>query len=163
MINDRFEKIVEKTLLHEGERSTDPYDPGGETRWGISHKAYPELVISTLTRDQAKKLYHLHYWLQPKIHLILDDAVAAKIFDLGVNLGPRRSVRILQKAMNKSYAPESELKTDGILGPLTLRVVNGTINPWYLLAVIKQIAVKKYCDIDRGGRYLKGWIRRAIS
>ena len=163
MINDRFDKIVEKTLQWEGDRSTDPYDPGGETRWGISQRSHPELIISKLTREEAVKIYCTQYWLKPKLDQIIDDAVAGKIFDLGVNLGQRRAIRILQKSINRSHTFEDKLKTDGILGPLTLSAVNNHAKPKHLLNIIKTVAVKKYCDIDRGGRYLKGWIRRAIS
>jgi len=36
-----FERAVTHVLLHEGGYSNDPNDPGGETQYGISKRAYP--------------------------------------------------------------------------------------------------------------------------
>ncbi|WP_425526518.1 glycosyl hydrolase 108 family protein [Xanthomonas oryzae] len=49
-------------LSHEGGYVNDPRDPGGETQWGISKRAYPELNIRALTRDQAIEIYRRDYW-----------------------------------------------------------------------------------------------------
>ena len=49
-----FEDAIEFVLLHEGGYSWDPKDPGGETRFGISKKSYPNLNIKNLTEEKVK-------------------------------------------------------------------------------------------------------------
>ncbi len=39
-----------------------PGDPGGETKFGISKRAYPNVDIAKLTLDEAKALYRRDYW-----------------------------------------------------------------------------------------------------
>lgn len=46
----------------EGDYSNDPKDPGGETRWGISKRAYPHLDIAQLTLEEAQAIYLRDYW-----------------------------------------------------------------------------------------------------
>lgn len=40
----------------------DPNDPGGETKFGISKRAYPNEDIPNLTLERAKQLYQRDYW-----------------------------------------------------------------------------------------------------
>lgn len=40
----------------------DKFDPGGETKYGISHRAYPKLDIKQLTLATALGLYYTDYW-----------------------------------------------------------------------------------------------------
>ena len=57
-----FDKIIEVVLEHEGGYVNDPDDAGGETRYGISKRAYPDENIKELTVDRAKELYKRDYW-----------------------------------------------------------------------------------------------------
>jgi len=45
-----------------GGYTNDPVDPGGETKWGISKRANPDVDIKNLTRDQAVEIYKKRYW-----------------------------------------------------------------------------------------------------
>ena len=45
-----FDDAVEIVLQNEKGYVNDPADPGGETNWGISRRAYPHLDIANLTR-----------------------------------------------------------------------------------------------------------------
>ena len=48
-----------------GEKYTnDSQDPGGETKYGISKRAYPDVDIKSLTKTEAEKLYLNDYWLK---------------------------------------------------------------------------------------------------
>ena len=51
-----WDDVFDRLIGHEGEYSNDPNDPGGETKWGISKRAYPNLDIKNLTRDGAKTI-----------------------------------------------------------------------------------------------------------
>lgn len=48
--------------------TNDPNDRGGETKYGISKRANPDVDVKNLTEDQAKKIYEERYWnkLDPK-------------------------------------------------------------------------------------------------
>ena len=52
-----FDKALKFVLKWEGGYSNDPNDPGGETKYGISKRSYPELDISKLTLEQAKDIF----------------------------------------------------------------------------------------------------------
>ena len=60
---ENWEKAVDFILSKEGGYTHDPKDPGGETNFGISKKAFPELDIKNLTRESAKGIYYRVYWI----------------------------------------------------------------------------------------------------
>ena len=57
-----FDQAIEVILKHEGGYANNPNDSGGETKYGISKRSYPELNIRGLTRDYAKKIYEQDFW-----------------------------------------------------------------------------------------------------
>jgi lysozyme family protein len=70
----------------EGGYVNDPQDPGGETKYGISKRSYPNLDIAGLTLEQAQGIYYSDYWGA----LGLDTKPwnqALLLFDAGVNQG----------------------------------------------------------------------------
>ena len=52
-----FNEIIEKVLEHEGGYVNDPTDLGGETKYGITKRFYPNVDIKNLTIEQAKEIY----------------------------------------------------------------------------------------------------------
>lgn len=111
---------------HEGGFQADPRDPGnwsgggigkGEcrgTNWGISARAYPDVDIRALTREQAAALYKRDYWDKVRGD-DLPPALALLVYDAAVNCGPGRAARWLQQALGATQ--------DGVIGPLTLGAV----------------------------------------
>lgn len=158
-MDDRFLAAVEKTIGHEGAYVDDPYDPGGETRFGISKRSYPHIDIQSLTREQAEAIYREDFWEKYGYGRIENQALAEKVFDLSVNLGPWQAHVLLQIATGLTGSP---VCIDGIIGPETLGAVNGHPNPGFLLATIKIEAVKTYISRDNE-RYEQGWVKRAVS
>lgn len=76
----------------EGEYSNDPADPGGETRWGISKRTYPDLDIANLTEDECKAIFKKDYWDKcgcDRMIYPLDVVVADSAF----NCGPYRALQ----------------------------------------------------------------------
>lgn len=165
MENQRFNKIVQKTLKWEGGYVNDPHDAGGETNFGISKRAYPNLNIKTLTKNEAIAIYLRDYWLKPCINQINDDTLAATVFDLGVNVGPQQAVKFLQRAANVAntfFGPALQkppLTVDGVLGPKTLNAVN-ILPQSALTAAVRQQATQYYAGLKNAPRYLKGWLNR---
>lgn len=64
----------------------DQNDPGGETKYGVSKRAYPNEDIPNLTLDRAKQLYLRDYW-DPAGCEALPWARALMVFDAAVNQG----------------------------------------------------------------------------
>jgi lysozyme family protein len=52
-----FLKAVEIVLEHEGGYSNARGDAGGETKFGISKREYPNVDIANLTRDDVIAIY----------------------------------------------------------------------------------------------------------
>ena len=105
-------------LGDEGGYADNPSDPGGETKFGISKREYPQLDIAALTRADAVAIYYRDWWQRYR-YSELPGPIAAKVFDLAVNIGPAHAVRCLQRALR---ACGRRLTEDGALGRAT---VNG--------------------------------------
>ena len=50
-----FNNIIEVVLKHEGGYVNDPKDLGGETKYGITKRFYPDVDIKNLTKEKAKE------------------------------------------------------------------------------------------------------------
>ena len=155
-MQDHFKTAIQRTLAYEGGYVNDPHDPGGETRFGISKRSYPDLDIASLTVETARQIYRRDFWRAPGFDLILDRELACKLFDLGVNTGPVRATRFLQTA---AVALGAGLAIDGRLGPVTLAWVNAFRHPDALLMAVKVFAGEHYITLDQP-KYLAGWLRR---
>jgi len=92
--NKDFEKAIKFVLKWEGGYSNDPNDPGGETKYGISKRSYPELDISKLTLKQAKEIYYQNYWLKTSCDE-LPFPFNIVVFDTAVNMGRRKAIELL--------------------------------------------------------------------
>ena len=117
----------------EGGYVNDPDDPGGETKYGISKRAYPKLDIKNMTKDLAREIYKRDYWdacgcddLPPGLD------VAA--FDAAVNMGRLTAIAILKQSRN----------------------ANGYL--WNRLSRYTSIAAK-----GNNIKFLRGWINRLIA
>lgn len=71
----------------EGGYTADPRDLGGETKFGISKKAYPDLDIASLTLEQAQQIYLRDYWNACGCDTMPWER-ALCVFDMAVNQGP---------------------------------------------------------------------------
>ena len=58
----KFDDAISFVLKWEGGYINDPLDPGGETNFGISKRAFPSVDIKHLTKDLAKVIYKIHFW-----------------------------------------------------------------------------------------------------
>lgn len=173
-----FNRAVVQTLEHEGGFVDHPDDPGGATNWGFSLRSLRALEGSNLaawdfdrdgdvdaddmkllTIDQAVDLYRRHFWYDELDKL--PQAVAFKVFDMGVNLGVRQSARILQRA-TALFTPS--LVIDGLLGPKTVAAVNEAFSAHLLRDIASEQARFYFGLVDAKparGVFLVGWLRRA--
>ncbi len=90
-----FQQGMKFVFRWEGGYSKDPNDPGGETNFGISKKAYPYLDIGSITKEQAEDIYHRDYWLKASC-AEMGYPLDIIVFDSAVNLGVGRALNILK-------------------------------------------------------------------
>ena len=116
-----FKEIIEKVLHHEGGYVNDPKDLGGETKYGITKRFYPDVDIKNLTIEQATEIYKKDYWDKNKVES-LPQNLWHIYFDMCVNMGKRTAVKVLQRAaVNKGR----DIEVDGGLGPMTIGALKG--------------------------------------
>ena len=154
----KFDDIIKVVLKHEGGYVNDPKDPGGETNFGIAKRSHPDVDIKNLTEDGAKDIYKEHYWDGNKVESLSED-LRHIYFDMCVNQGKGRAVKILQKAAN---AKGANLVVDGGLGPKTIGAMKGVE-----LQRVRAYRVKYYADLVTRKpdleRFYFGWFRRALE
>jgi lysozyme family protein len=152
-----FEDYIKVILKHEGGYVNNPSDPGGETNYGISKRAYPNLDINNLTIEQASEIYYNDYWLKMNLDLLSNDLLKLHLFDMGVNTGIKTSVILLQKIL--------QIVQDGIIGPNTASISNqfgGNLVQSYIEA--RENYYKYIVQIYPNEEiFLKGWINRILS
>lgn len=91
MSNDNFDRSIKFVLKWEGDYVNDPSDPGGETNFGISKRAFPMLDIKSLTEDEARDIYRTRYWEKAGCDN-LDWPMCLVVFDAAVNCGVTRAL-----------------------------------------------------------------------
>jgi len=158
-----FDYALQKTLAAEGGYVFDESDPGGETKFGISKRAYPQENIRTLTLQRAKEIYYQDFWIPLSMDKVGHTRAAAEIFDTAVHVGKRRAIRITQRALNYLGAG---LVVDGVIGKKTIAAINRS-NRRDAEAVLKILNVVQgiwYIElVERRPRfrvYAWGWLKR---
>jgi hypothetical protein len=141
-----LKKALTFVLKWEGEYSNDPGDPGGETKWGISKKAYPDEDIKNLTRERALEIYATDYWLASGCDAIPFPANVA-VFDTAVNCGVTRAMGWYEQVncnTNKFLEKRKQHYIDTVnKNPTLIKYARGW---WARLADLQ-----KYVVINSGG------------
>ena len=160
---DAFKRAFWETLMFEDGYVNDPDDPGGETKYGISKKSYPDIDIITLGIDEAMYIYKRDYWDALNLNEIRSNVISSEIFDTAVNMGRRTAVKIAQQALN--FLGE-DLIEDGIIGPRTIYA----LQKWYLrderalFVCLNGFQFMRYQEITENNTKLKkfsrGWTKR---
>ena len=147
-----FETAIAFVLSEEGGYSNDPNDPGGETNFGISKRAHPNVDIKNLTQDEAESIYKYLYWdacrcesLPPKLAII--------VFDSAVNQGVGTAIKMLQASIGTIQ--------DGIVGPATIERANATDENTIITKFITE-RVLHYTLSSSFLLYGRGWISRTM-
>lgn len=148
-----FEHAVEFVLLWEGGHTKDNRDPGGETNFGISKRAYPDIDIKALTRDAAISIYRQDYWNACRCDE-LPPPLALLMLNAAVNMGPAAAIRGLQRALRVTI--------DGQLGPQTMAAVKG-LQARHLTREFAVACAIRYFGTANFDVYGKGWIRRLFA
>lgn len=163
MMNKSFTEIAFPFLMKwEGGYVNNPNDPGGETKYGISKRAYPDLNISELTEDDAKEIYFSDYWVPLKCDLI-PLRIAVCLFDFGVNSGNKRAVMALQHCINSANPAlhENIVQVDGSMGDNTVKFVN----KFYAKGLVERYLLARIAFLTRLNKkeFFYGWMKRVVS
>lgn len=168
----KFEMAVQVVLPHEGGYVNDPSDPGGETKYGISKRTYPNLDIPNLTLDKAKAILKRDWWDLYGYGRFSNDVLALKVFDHAINIGWTRGALIaprahlfLQQAANEviqaGYGTAGQLLAeDGKLGALTFETVNALCPVRLTLRLLSRVHDHYKRNAKAQPDKLPGWERR---
>ena len=160
MLESKRRKIIDHVIEREGgERLVnDPDDPGGLTKWGISKKSHPEKDIANLTKKDAITIYLKEYWIPSKAEH-LPNELQDDYFDMVVNLGQRKAVKVLQEACNHKKA---KLVVDGLIGKKTLKA--SQLLEKNRLKAFRVMHYSKICINNKKlMKYFYGWFRRTLE
>lgn len=161
-------------------------DAGGATRWGITEAVARangyKGAMKDLPRDTAEVIYLRQYFVQPKFDQVLlrSNKLAAELFEIEVNLPPRKAAEFLQRALNALNDPDGdgkvnfpELETDGVLGKLSFTALDaflkyrGSAGERCLLALINSQQAVYYLERTEIRPKSKisffGWVQQRIQ
>lgn len=143
-----FDEAFTRLLGHEGGYTVGVGDPGGETKWGVSKRAYPSIDIKALTVEGAKAIYRRDYWDATRCDE-LPDNVRFTVFDAAVNSGVSQAIKWLQATVGTVE--------DGKLGPVTLNAVSTCPS---LLAKYSGRRLQFMSGLSTWPRFGRGWANR---
>lgn len=145
-----FDSAFEALVGHEGGHVDHPDDPGGETKYGISKRSYPDVNIAGLTLDDAKAIYRRYYWDRVKSDE-LPSELRFLLFDAAVNAGVAQSIKWLQRAVGA--------RDDGVIGPITLAAIESK-NAHKIARKFLGQRLKHMTDLKHWDQFGRGWARR---
>lgn len=160
-----FDEAFKILIGHEGNFTDDRRDNGNwtggkvgvgtlkGTKYGIAANSYPSLDIKNITLDQAKAIYKRDYWDKVKADQ-LSEMVRFHIFDMAVNSGVSRGIKLLQKSVGTTQ--------DGLIGPATLRAA-ANMNEFNLAMVYNANRLEFYTSLSSWATYGKGWTNRVAN
>jgi lysozyme family protein len=152
-----FDSAFNRLLGFEGGFSSNPDDPGGATRFGITEAVARKHGytgdMESLPQQFAKLVYQTDFWDRCDCDA-LPDQIRYAVFDAAVNSGAVQSIKWLQAAAG--MAP------DGIIGPATMSSVKGS-DPVVLLMRLCGARLGFLTTLPGWATFGKGWARRIAS
>lgn len=165
-MTSNFKKAFKEVIGIEGGYVNNSNDKGGETKYGISKRAYPHLDIKKLTLKDAEQIYYNDYWFNIKLDYIDNYAIQSELFDTAVNMGIYKAQTIFQQAlnlMNRNQKNYKDLVVDGVIGNKTIQAYN-KVDKKILLKVLNGLQFMNYvriCERDKSQEvFFNGWMKR---
>jgi lysozyme family protein len=163
--------MISDILRREGGYVNHPNDRGGPTNWGVTQLTYSRWLgrpasiqeVKDMSQETAKHIYETDYYIAPRIDKIPKE-LQPLIFDMSINHGPVRAIKILQITLREAGA---YLAIDGIVGPKTIsycEVALDRIGECFINAVVENRMGFYKSILDRDPTqvvFIKGWTRRA--
>lgn len=163
---DAFERALDFVLRHEGGFADHPEDPGGATNFGITLATYrgwarrnglPEPGVDDLKSIPEIHVFDIYrhgYWRAchgPDLPVHL----AFAVFDMAVNAGPARAVRLLQQAL--------DVTVDGLVGGQTLAAAMARADDPTCFDDYTARRLAYYGRLSTFPTFGLGWSRRAVA
>lgn len=128
-----IDALVAEVIEREGGYVNHPADRGGATRFGITERVARGFgyagSMRSLPLETAAAIYRRIYWSDPRFAEVAEryPALAAEMFDIGVNMGPAVAATFLQRLLNVHNSGGThypDVTVDGRLGAMTLRALD---------------------------------------
>ena len=164
-----WQQAFEQMLASEGGFTDDERDDGnklpdgrkGSTMLGVTQYNWEAHVGHQVTHDDMRKLtpadvkplYKKKYWDVVRADE-LPSGIDYMVFDMGVNAGPGRSIKLLQTAVG--------VTPDGGFGPMTMAAVQAA-DPVELIEKFSQAKEAFYRSLDSFAVYGTGWLNRVAD
>lgn len=177
-----IDDMLAALLKREGGFADNSFDKGGPTKFGITQqtaRAYGYTGdMRLLPQDKALEIYRSQYWIDPKFYdvSLRYQALAEKLFDTGVNMGPKVATRFLQRALNglnRAASDYPDMPEDGQIGQMTLSALDtykqrrGDAGEAVLLKAINGQQTVRYMEIcerdHRNEEFLFGWLANRVA
>lgn len=159
---DHFEEAFQYISKSEGGYINHKYDAGGETKFGIAKRWYPNVNIKELTLDQAKIIYYEDYWLRYNLDKLIHRELAIKVFDTMIVIGPRMGTLLLEESIQSMGY---QIPADGIFDPELIYIANTECDQIDLIdryQILMEEYFKKIVASNPSQKvFLQGWINRA--
>jgi len=168
-MNSNWKQAFEQMLASEGGFTDDERDDGnklpdgrkGSTMLGVTQYNWENHIGHQVTHDQMRKLtpadveplYKKKYWDAVRADE-LPSGIDYLVFDMGVNAGPGRSIKLLQSAVG--------VPADGGLGPVTMKAVLAA-DPVELIDRFSAEKEAFYRGLKTFETYGKGWLNRVAQ
>lgn len=168
-MNSNWKQAFEQMLASEGGFTDDERDKGnklpdgrkGSTMLGVTQFNWENHIGHQVTHDQMRKLtaadveplYKKKYWDVVRADE-LPSGIDYLVFDMGVNAGPGRSIKLLQISVG--------VPADGGFGPITMKAVLAA-DP---VELIERFSAEKeafYLGLNDFAVYGKGWLNRVSA
>ena len=167
-MKENYDTFFDELIKHEGGFTDDEGDPGnqcgdghgnkGSTNLGVTAivwaawtgKPAPIEVMKQLTKEDIKPMYKSKYW-DAVLGDHLPSGVDISVADFGVNAGPSRAAKRLQRVVMATQ--------DGKIGPKTLSMVFN-MEPATLLDKYAEAREAYYRSLKTFEIYGRGWLRR---
>ena len=157
-MKSNYDECLKTILHHEGGYVNHPKDPGGETNLGVTKRVYQEhggtKDMKDLVVEDVAPIYKKGYWDRMKGD-DLPGGLDLCVFDFGVNAGPGRAAKFLQKMIGTTV--------DGGIGPNTLAKVEEYVRENGEHETVKkyqEMRQKYYEQLSTFATFGKGWTRR---
>ena len=177
-----IDQLIDAVIDREGGYSDHPADRGGPTRWGVTQATARDHGYSgdmrAFPRASAVAIYRRLYWQRPGFDRVAAraPAIAAELFDTGVNMGPAVATGFLQRALNalnRGARDYADIVADGRIGPRTLAALDGFLKvrgfagEGVLLKAIEALQGERYLHLAErrpaNEAFLYGWLANRIG
>lgn len=174
--------LIDDVIDREGGYVNHPADKGGPTRWGITERVARAQGwrgdMRDFPREEAVAVYRRLFWLRPGFDQVahLAPALAAELFDTGINMGPPVASGFLQRALNALNRGErdyADVAVDRRIGPRTVAALGGFLErrgpagEAVLLKALEALQGERYLALAEqrpaNEAFLYGWLANRLE